>query len=418
MNESTIKPDNKLPDTPEFLLDERERAVLLLSFLPETKSLTLYCQRTGIAVATMELLQQAGKMPFLSQWKESQCFHPLFSLPQAQLLSWVRKNWNYIFKNNASDSITNHQKQQFCISFVAILHSLNCLDQQVPALPDFDTVNSNMQRLIELAYWYNYLDSKRFRFPTLRINKLNQNTALHDIGCYLDICDSVRKDWETSKDAKLEESKLEAARKAEKAVRGSHVRAISKKALWNWFLSNLSVANSKKYSLPEWLEWKEQSAKLWFSSEHGQLAYSPDDVNNIEEVFIAECSLGTTVSHAFNAELTKIHSHITNHLKIFDFDLGELPVTGAQRVDGSGNPIPASLAANNPPPAPGNEPKINEFNSRSDYIRAKCRYDISCRQYFSWMEKHGSQEESVDDAVEDSDISDTQDDDTSELESN
>jgi hypothetical protein len=375
----------------EAQLEERERAIALLSFLPETKSLTLYCHRTGVAIASMQLIQQAGKLPFLAQWKDSQAFHPLFSLSQIQLLSWVRKNWNQIFRSHTIDAVSDVQKDQFRIAFMAILHSMNCIDQQVPALPDFHTVNTNMQRLLELAYWYNYLDSKRFRFPTLRITKLNSNGTLHDINAYFDICDSVRHDWETSKEAKLEDAKLEAARRAEKAVRSSHVRTISKKALWNWFLSSMQAENSKKYSLPEWMEWKEDSAKLWFASENQQLQFSVDDVNAIEEVFIAVCTLGTTVSHAFNNELNKIRNHISNHQKVFEIDWEATMKPAVIRTSKDGTVLSADISLT-PPAKPEKEPSLNDYHSRSDYIRAKAKWDIACRQYAAWVEKYGKKE--------------------------
>lgn len=378
----------------QLLLEERERNIALLSFLPETKSLTLYCQRTGVAIASMQLMQQAGKLPYLSNWKDSQAFHPLFSLSQSHLLAWTRKNWNYLFRNTI-DRASDLQKQQFQISFVAILHTLRCVDQQVPTLPSFDVVQTNMQRLLELAYWYNYLDSQRFKFPTLRISKTNGNHALDDIGVYFDICDSVRKDWETSKDALLEDVKLEAARRAEKAVAGSHVRAVSKKQLWNWFLASLSSNNSKKYSHPEWLEWKEDAAKLWFASENGQLSFSADDVDTIEEVFITECTLGTTVSHAFTRELSKIRENIINHNKIFEIDwTATIGASGGnvQRVDSAGNKIAGTSIEDNPPEKPGDEPKLSGYSSRTDYIRAKAKWDVSWMQYRAWVEKYGKKD--------------------------
>lgn len=377
--------------SPDSLLEERERSIALLSFLPETKSLTIYCARTGVAIATMQLFQQAGKLPYLSQWKESQAYHPLFSLPQLQLLAWTRKNWNYIFRRHVTDDISAIQKEQFCIAFMAILHSMDCLDQQIPALPDFHTVVTNMQRLLELAYWYNYLDSKRFRFPTLRINKLNSNGTLNDIGTYFDICDSRRHDWETSKDARQEDAKLEAARKAEKAVRGSHVRAVSKKALWNWFLSSLASSNSKKYQLPEWQEWKDDSAKLFFASENTQLQYTADDVDAIEEVFITECTIGTTVSHAFTQELAKIRNNIVGHATIFQIDWSAIGNNNISRVDSTGERV--QIAGKSDEPAkPGTEPTLNGFSNRTDYIRAKAKWDIACRQYAAWKQQQPSNE--------------------------
>jgi hypothetical protein len=390
----------KLPDDPIKELDERERAIALLSFLPETKHLTLYCSRTGVPIADMNLIMQVGKVPYLSQWKEAQSFHPLFSLPQSQLLAWTRKNWNQLFRNTASDHITDVQKQQFQIAFMAILHSLECIDQQAPALPSFQTVCDNLQQLLELAYWYNYLDSKRFRFPTLRINKLNANLNLRDISAYLEVCESKKHDWETSKEAKFEDAKLLAAQKAEKAVRSSHVRAISKKALWNWFLSSLLASNSKKYSLPEWQEWKEDAARLWFANENGQLQFSSDDVNDIENVFLSECTIGTVISHAFASELEKIRNHIENHRKIFEIDLSEVRLPNVRRTNSLGEAIETPTDPIGIPQDPGKEPQLCDYNSRAKYIQARARWDIQSRQYQAYLAKQQATPEDSHDSPE------------------
>ncbi len=370
----------------EEQLAERERLISMLGFMPETKSYTIYCARTGVAIATMELIAQAGKLPYLSQWHNSISYHPLFSLSQNQLLSWTRKNWNSLFRSTL-ERTTELQRKQFCISFMAILHSMNCIEQSVPAIPRFDTVNAHMQRLLELAYWYNFLESKRFKFPTLRINKINANANLADIGAYLDICESVKHDYETNKDTQREEAKLEAARRAEKAVRSGHVRTVSKKMLWNWFLSSLADSNSKKYSLPEWQEWKEDSAKLWLASESTQLQYSLEDVESIEETFLLECSLGTSVSNAFKQELDKIRTNISNHLKIFEIDWTSTIAgssTTIQRVAQDGT-VTQQLQA---PEVPGEQPLQSQFFSRVDFIRAEAKWKVRKLQYDAWMQKY------------------------------
>jgi hypothetical protein len=380
--DATIIDEPHVP-TADEMIEQREAAIRSIGLLPETYSYTIYCQRTGVPIANMQLLQQAGKLPYLANWKDNQAFHPLFSLSQNQLLAWTRKNWNALFRNTV-DRTTEVQRQQFQIAFMAVLHSMKCIDQQHPALPSFHTVNANMQRLLELAYWQNFLDSARFKFPTLRINKLNANTNLSDIGTYLDICESVKHDYETNKQSQFEEAKLEAARRAEKSVRSGHIKAVSKKALWNWFLSSIAEGNSKKYSLPEWVEWKEQSAKLWLANESQQLQFSLEDVDTIEEVFYAECSLGTSVSNHFKQELNKIRENIHNHLTIFEIDWSTtMQQDGVKRVDAAGNELSAAIA----PAEPGAEPQINEFHSRVDYIRAKAKWDVANMQYNAWKAK-------------------------------
>jgi hypothetical protein len=331
----------------------------------------------------MELIQQAGKLPYLAQWHDSVAYHPLFSLSQNQLLSWTRKNWNQLFRETI-DRSSPLQRQQFGIAFMAILHSMKCIEQSVPALPGFDSVMTNMQRLLELAYWYNFLDSKRFKFPTLRINKINSNANLKDIGTYLDVCESVKHDYETNKNTAREEAKLEAARRAEKAVRNSHVRPISKKMLWNWFLSSMADSNSKKYTLPEWQEWKEDSAKLWLASESSQLQYALEDVDTIEEVFLEVCSLGTSVSNAFKVELGKIRTNISNHLKIFDIDwTATIKDSNFKRVDEAGEEI-----ISDGPPEPGEKPTQLQFFSRVDFIRAEAKWTLAKLQYEAWQKKY------------------------------
>jgi len=402
-------------------LAERERQVALLSFMPETKSYTMYCKRTGVAIATMQLMQQAGKLPYLAQWKDSTAYHPLFSLPQNHLLAWTRKNWNLLFRSTI-DRSTEAQRQQFCIAFMAILHSLNSLDQHIPALPNFLTVNVNMQRLLELAYWYNFLDSKRFKFPTLRISKNNANNTLQDIGVYLDICESIKHDYETSKEGRAEEAKLEAARRAEISVRSSHIRAVSKRALWNWFLSSMgATSNSKKYELPEWVEWKEDAAKLWFASENTQLQHSLEDVDTIEEVFLQECTLGTSVSHAFRRELAKIRDNISNHLTIFEIDWASTIGGSSSKITrvGTDGKVYSPM-----PEEQGPEPLIGNFNSRVEFIRAKAKWEVRGIQMRAWLANQkqdepeqdqppgntdGSNEDGEDDADDDTDSTDNTD---------
>lgn len=377
-----------IESTPSAIVEERERQIVLLSLLPEVKTYTLKCRYTGVTVATMQMLMQVGKLPYLTHWNDALVAHPLFALQQHQLLSWTRKQWNYLFRET-TDRATEVQKEQFCIAFVAILHSLGSVKIEAPALPSFDTVTANMQRLLELAYWQHYLESQRFRFPTLRITTFNHNTALADIGAYFSVCDSARSDWESSKDAKQEEANIEAARRAEKSVRGSHIRAVSKKALWNWFLSSMKVTNSKKYDLPEWKEWREDSEKLWFGSENQQLSFSLDDVESIEDVFITTCELGSSVSNAFKTELNKIREHIHNHQTLFTIDWTTVGKSNVARVREDGTTEAATIVQRIPE-QPGPEPQIGAFNSRVDYIRAHAKWKVMGMQYDAWLKQTGN----------------------------
>lgn len=379
-------------------IDEREAALLRLSFLPETHSLSIYCHRTGVLIAHMDLIQQAGKMPYLSQWKDSVAYHPLFSLSQRQILGWTRKNWDRIFKDATIEQVSPIQQQQLCIAFMAVLHTLDSIDQQHPALPSFQTVIVNMQRLIQIAYWHNVLDSSRFKFPTLKITKLNNNYTLRDIAAYLAICESKKKDWESSKEAKLEEEKTEMARRAEKAVAGSHIRAVSKKHLWNWFIASIADSNGRKYQLPEWQEWKTDSEKLWFASDTTILShYSLDDIQSIEEVYYCDCEIGSAVSHAFTKELERIKALLLNHEKIFSIDWEATMKPKAVRVDQAGNPIGSSVMSDKINcPDPGVRPTPAMFSTKLEFLKAQAKWDVLTAQRAAWIEKYGQPDDSND----------------------
>ena len=363
----------------------REASISKINFLPTTSTHTLYCQYTGTPIASIALIHQAGRAPYLKEWQQSIVVHPLFSLSTPAILSWTRKNWNRIFRD-ASDHASPVERLQFQIAFVAVLRTLDSIKQECPVLPSFDTCQRHMQSLLELAYWKFYLDSQRFRFPTLRINKLNANTALDDIGAYFAVCNSVRADWETKRDALAEEAKIETARRVERLVRGSHVKAVSKKALWNWFIASISVKNKKKFELDEWKEWLADSSKLWFASDNIRLQFSFDDVQSIEDVFIQECELGTTISHTFQKELNAIRKTISEHLSMWDIDWDETN-NGPSRVSADGTvQIPAR------PPEPGPEPHISNYRSRFDYLKALATWKMDKLNLQTWIEKYGQNE--------------------------
>lgn len=361
----------------------REETIARIAFLPTTTSHTLYCQYTGTPIASIALIHQAGRAPYLKEWQQSIVVHPLFSLSTPAILSWTRKNWNRVFRD-ASDHATDIEKLQFQIAFVAVLHTLDAIKQEVPILPSFSVVQRNMQSLLEIAYWKFYLDSKRFRFPTLRINKLNANTALEDIGAYFAVCNSVRADWESKREnLAAEETKIETARRVERLVRGSHVRAVSKKALWNWFIASIMAKNKKKFELDEWKEWLEDSSKLWFASESARLQFSADDLQSIEDVFIQECELGTTISHTFQKELNAIRKAISDHVSMWDIDWDE--TDKVNRTDVEGNIIVPARPAD-----PGPEPHIGSYRARFDYLKALAAWKMAVLAVDTWEKKYGT----------------------------
>ena len=152
------------------------------------------------------------------------------------------------------------------------------------------------------TYWKFYLDSQRFRFPHSESTTCEH--ALDDIGTYFAVCNSVRADWGNETRCICRRGQDRNSPGVERLVRGSHVKAVSKKALWNWFIASISVKNRKKFELDEWKEW----LAVVPASDNIRLQFSLDDVQSIEDVFIQECELGTTISHTFQKELNSIRA--------------------------------------------------------------------------------------------------------------
>lgn len=398
--------------TSVHLFSTREDALLHFSFLPERKSLPIYCQRTGVMIGNLEYLQQAGKVPYLSHWKDACAYHPLFSLSTRDLLRWTRKNWNWLFRG-ASDSVTYIQKQQFQIAFVAVLHTFGSIEQSVPALPEFETVERHIQRLIELAYWHYTLQSQRFKFPKWRISAVNTNGTLNNVDAYLDICQVTKETWEGSREALVDESeKLEAARRAEKAVRSSHIKAVSKRHLWNYFRSSLhEKIGTKVYESEKWIEKRERMEKLFLGSESTQLKFDRFDVDEMEEVMLSVCQLGSSTTHAFTIELDKIRKNIIAHQETFTFNIREMMKPKVQRVDADGNAI--SIAINEPPVA-GPAPKLSDFYKRSDFLKAEAKWNIRKMQREAWEQEQREMIDNEAEANEDSE-DDIEDDDSTDL---
>ena len=180
----------------------------------------LICQYSGLAVGNITLIKVAGHVPLLSQWKHTQTLHPVFSLESGALLSFARNAWNNFCsltsEEAANVSVTEKQEKILQVTTLALLHNLGDVKQDYPWLPTIQEVSSCWSSLLQLSYWKNYLESKRFRFPALRISKFNKGI---DLQAYLQDCWKVKKDYESKVREAVEEEKIRTAEAALVALR-------------------------------------------------------------------------------------------------------------------------------------------------------------------------------------------------------
>lgn len=316
----------------------------------------IICNYTGLTVGAISVLKVAGHIPYMAQWKNTQALHPLFSLEQTALINFSRSVWNYFCsltpEQVANNSFTEKQETLLRVASLAMIHHLSDVTQDFPWMPEMKDVASCWNSLLQLSYWKNYLESRRFRFPAVRISRFNQGIDLHG---YLNDCWMMKKEYESKVREAVEREKLESAEKALKVLRddlaGKAPR--SKKILWRWFCAHLP----SKYSadLEGWM-WT-----LFDAETIDEISvFTVADIDIFEQIVLAEVELGSAVSHAFLDRLSQKREMLVTKFKTFEILVPDSITAGV--ADGS-------ISAD--------EPKIEDFPSKVKYIIAHAKWKLA-----------------------------------------
>lgn len=315
----------------------------------------IICSRTGVTVAALSVLKVAGHVPFLSQWKNTQALHPIFSLEPTALLQFARNTWSNfcaLTQEEAADpKLTSKQEQTLQITALAIVHQLSDVDQTIHWIPSLQEVYTNWTSLMQLSYWKNYLDSQRFRFPDLRISKNNKGIELT---AYIQDCWAVKKAYETKVREGVEEEKLRLAEIALKGIRDDVTSKTpkSKKLLWRWFLAHIPA----RYE-------RDTAGWMWelFDAETEQeiCEFTMADIDLFEEIFLCEIPTGSSISATFLERLRHKRKILENRFEAFEILVPDAIAEGV--ADGT---ISAA------------EPKPHEFTTRTLYIIAHAKWRL------------------------------------------
>jgi hypothetical protein len=277
-----------------------------------TLTYKIHCQRSGVQIATLDYAVVAGHAPWLSHWDGMVALHPVFSMPRAKLLAFARSEWNRLAKLAADEQATAQECTTLQVCFLAVLHSLDSIIQDAPSLPSLVTVQNNMARLFVLAFWHHYLDSKRFRFPEFKINKLNANDRFENLNYYLDACFTVKEDYETKVNEMVEQEKVIAAERALKALRNSWIVPIGNRALWRWVRANLPERFSA--DAQGWM------STLFLGNEKTVMDFDLDEVELLEQIIVGECPQGTAILKAVRDRIEQIRQTHISYKEAFTVD--------------------------------------------------------------------------------------------------
>jgi hypothetical protein len=319
----------------------------------------------------------AGSVPYLMQWSELVPLHPVFSMEYSKLLEFTRSEWNRLFSRAVNDELTQAEQDILCVSYLALLHKLDCIRQDVPALPPLHVVQNTIERLFHLAYWKFHLQSQRFKFPVLHISKYNENAGFTEIGHYLDTCFDIKKEYETKVNEISEKAKIRVAEEAIKKLAGEWVTPVSKKLLWRWVRAHLP--DKYQADAEGWM------GTIFLGSDNTVLDFDEDEIKLAEEIIVSSCPAGTGVMFAVRTRLDHIYKTWENHHKCFEIQLEDQDERMGVLVNGKQIEIDP----------PGAEPKITEFQSRGAFFKAQAKWTIANAAYLKYLQgiKNGNESE-------------------------
>lgn len=321
----------------------------------------LNCKLSGVQIGVLEYQVVAGHMPYLSHWDNMTALHPLFSLPRGKLLAFARNEWNRLSKSVLDEVATDAETQMLQVCFLAVLHSLESVKQDVPSLPPIHLVQANMQSLFKIAYWKHYLDSKRFSFPEYKINKINANYKFDNIHHYIDTCFKIKEDYEEGVDDFAEQEKIAAAEKALKALRNNWASPTSNKQLWAWVKAHMPKKHEADAS--NWMQ------SIFLGKEQTILAYDKDELELMEHIILAECPPGTGVLAAVMARMEAIFKIHSDHKEAFTVDFADYEDSEPLATLRAASKTPDSIVA----------PRPQDFASKALYIRANALFYLQQR---------------------------------------
>jgi hypothetical protein len=277
-------------------------------------------------------------------------------LEPTALVQFSRNAWtNFcsLTQEEASDpKIISKQEEIIRVTALALVHKLTTVDQTIYWMPTLQEVYINWTSLLQLSYWKNYLESKRFHFPSVRINRINNGI---DLTGFIQDCWAIKKAYET-KIIEVEEAGR--AKSAEAALKGLRDEVAgkapkSKKLLWRWFLAHIP----SRYA-------RDTEGWMWelFDAETEQeiSEFTMADIDLFEEIFLCEVPTGSSISAAFLERLR--HKRTILETKFESF---EILIPAA---------ITAAVAAGT---ISKEEPKPGDFANRAQFLVAHARYKLA-----------------------------------------
>lgn len=321
----------------------------------------LYCQLSGLQIGVLTLMgASAGYTPYIRNWNALTVRHPVFSMEPARLLAFARTMW----RQHGNEDASEENKQTLRVCFLAILHSLDCIEQEVPSLPPLWVVQSNFKALFSLAFWKYALESQRFKFPTYKINKRNNNLDFREIKTYLDLCFQIKDEYSETVRTRDEAARLEIASRAEKKLRSSWIAPISNRELWTWIQAQLADTKYKADS-EGWM------ATIFLAKTDKAICqFDKEEITLFDEIIQSECISDNGMMFAVRNRIDEIKKIWSDTKEAFEVDFEDFDVDGELIAARSVSTASESTE----------EPKEKDYPNKVLWIRAKALWYLQSRK--------------------------------------
>lgn len=326
---------------------------------------TIYCRLSGVQLGVLEYAAVAGHAPWVASWKESILLHPVFSYTPAKRLAFARSEWQRLGKAVADGVASDAECIMLRVCFLATLHSLDSIQQDMPALPPLYIVESYMQRVFQLAAWKHYLNSARFVFPRYKINKANKNSTFEHIADYLEVCEQIKSNYEKGVKDIDEQEKVAAAERALKMLRDVWVNPITNKQLYRWVRDNLPAQFAA--DAEGWM------ATLFLGSERIILGFERNAkalkaaIQMMDDIIQSHCPMGTGFLKLVRARLDEIWSIFEDNNEAFTVNFEDYEEDEEEEAEGAA------------PKAPVVAPQRKDFPTLAGYIKANAAHYLTQR---------------------------------------
>jgi hypothetical protein len=199
---------------------------------------TIYCQRSGVVLGTLQVLILEGHIPYLHSHAESIYLHPFYNMDAVVLLKKLEDGIRQA--QETAWILTELESRRIKLLMSALLWKMDCIKQDRPTLPPTEVAVGSADRVYKLAKWYFDISSQRLKFPIYSISALNQNLTWANFRIWIGEAFQVKHSWAHHSRELAAEAKKRILEEAMKDIVSEPMKRVDQRKVWNWIETQLS----------------------------------------------------------------------------------------------------------------------------------------------------------------------------------